>query len=280
MGKIIPTIIYNMQEKYELDKKPGGSSSTVQQSKPYVTAEDLANFAQDCLRDICSRTGYANVRSVIQPALQHLDQHSLWLPPGGFSRTCISTICYALPRQYAYKAVQILVAHLDNHIEDEAPVRTSIIRCLEATVEIASSVGPSVFEVFDALLRHLRRSTMVIVISDAERNFQEALVNAIGEFAKNLPHFQKVEVMQLILDKARDAAIQTRIEGKKGSENYEMQYMLLESLLKVSLHYEPRQMSVSFPSALMDLLLPLAMSESNHVRTLVHKVGFGYSQPI
>lgn len=145
MGKIIPSLIYNMQEKYEMDKKPGGSSSTVIHSKSYSVAEDLANFAQDCLKDICSRTGYSNVRSVIHPALVHLDNQNLWLG-GAFGRNCISTICYALPRQYAYRAVQILVAHLDDHIQDEAAIRTSIIRCLEATVEIASSVGPSVFE--------------------------------------------------------------------------------------------------------------------------------------
>lgn len=154
MMKVIPSLIYNMQERYEMRRRdaagarPPKLKSATQRPEPTLEertaiADELAKFAENCLRDIASRTGYVNVKSVIKPALQHLDSHQLWVP-GEFAKDCIATICCALPRQYAYKSVQILVAHLDAHSNDEAAIKTSIIRCLEETVDIASSVGKSI----------------------------------------------------------------------------------------------------------------------------------------
>lgn len=293
MSKIIPALIYNMQERYEIEKRLKANGSDKVNVREAETAAEVAQFAQDCLRDICSRCGYTNVMAVIKPALEHHDMHGLWVP-GDFAKMCISTMCYALPRQYAYKAVQILVAHLDQHANDDASIKISIIYVLEETVEIASTVGPSVFEVFDALLRHLKRSSSRSQASPVERRFQLALVNAIGEFAASLPDYQKIEVMQLILDKARDpTSTGPAIGGKnqsgvrKGfqsdaavkyasgaslSENYDMQCMLLESLLKVADKYIPQQMSTSFPTSLLDLLLPLSVSDSKQVRLLVQDI--------
>lgn len=77
--------------------------------------------------------------------------------------------------------------HLDQNIKQDARVKGSIVDVLAETVLIAAggSVGPSVLEVFNTLLRHLRLSLDADASnpqkSRDEKNFQEAVINTIGE---------------------------------------------------------------------------------------------------
>ena len=63
--------------------------------------------------------------------------------------------------------------------------------------------GPSVLDVFNTLLRHLRVS--VDQESDDEErqrdeeHFQEAVINTIGDFANNLPDYQKIEILMFVM---------------------------------------------------------------------------------
>lgn len=83
---------------------------------------------------------FANIKAVMSPALKHLDNNDLWVP-GEFAIYVIKTICYSIPNQYAYKAVQIIVGHLDNHVQSSPEMKTTIAKCLAETVDIATSVG-------------------------------------------------------------------------------------------------------------------------------------------
>ena len=57
----------------------------------------------------------------------------------------------------------------------------------------SSSAGPSVLEIINSLLSHLRQSVTTDRSAGShkgqndERHYQEALINALGEFANNLP---------------------------------------------------------------------------------------------
>lgn len=88
--------------------------------------------------------------------------------------------------QYSHVVVQMLMSHLDNHSKSGAALKAEITDVLSQTVIISAggSIGPSVLEVFNSLLRHLRVSVEYNSTSSGEQaansRFQESIVNTIG----------------------------------------------------------------------------------------------------
>jgi protein EFR3 len=83
----------------------------------------------------------------------------------------------------------------------EAQIRVGMATVLVSIVCIAgSSIGPLLLAIFNALLKLLRSSVEFQQSKqcsnlEAERNFQDTLINALGDFASALPDYQKVEIM-------------------------------------------------------------------------------------
>ena len=135
--------------------------------------------------------------------------------------------------------------------------------------------GPSVFEVFSALLRHLRisveRQIRAAAVEPGEQAYQEALVVTIGEFATNLPDYQKIEIMRFIMDKVVVKGSE-RERGGTGEDHVSATWLpllLLRSLLKVATKYVPVQMTTTFPLAFLDLLMKVSLSGSAELRILI-----------
>lgn len=68
------------------------------------------------------------------------------------------------------------------------------------------SAGPSVIEIINSLLEHIRssvvgRSRVGVTTDEAEAVYQDTLIHALGEYANHLPDYQKVDSMVFILDK-------------------------------------------------------------------------------
>ncbi|KAJ2940931.1 hypothetical protein O0L34_g10192 [Tuta absoluta] len=110
-------------------------------------------------------------------------------------------------------------------------VRAARAAVLSNIVAIAAgdSVGPSVLEIINNLLTNLRAS----VARDSEKEtdeklYQEALINALGEFADHLPDFQKIDIMMFIVSK-----IPAQRKPAPRADTM-LQSILLKSLLKVS----------------------------------------------
>lgn len=61
-----------------------------------------------------------------------------------------------------------------------------------------------------------------------EKNYQEALINALGEFANHLPDYQKIEIMMFIMGKIPHPLV----NNQTAADNL-LQSILLKSLLKV-----------------------------------------------
>ncbi|XP_055351728.1 protein EFR3 homolog A-like [Paramacrobiotus metropolitanus] len=268
MDKIVPSLIFNMQQTEDKTRGISEESNGID-GIPTMDVQELESYAKSILQEICGRTMFANIKAVMSPALKHLDNNNLWVP-GEFAIFIIKTICYAIPNQYAYKAVQIIVGHLDNHAQSPPEIKTTIARCLAETVDIATSVGPAVFEVFSALLRHLKvsvdRQIKAAAVDPGEQAYQEALVVTIGEFATNLPDYQKIEIMRFIMDK---------VVVRGGDDHVSATWLpllLLRSLLKVATKYIPVQMTTTFPIAFLDLLMKGSLSPSAEVRILVHNI--------
>lgn len=87
-------------------------------------------------------------------------------------------------------------------------------------------------EIINSLLSHLRISvTKNQPTSNDEQLYQEALINALGEFANHLPDYQKIEIMMFIMSKVPYSQPDRIVSVGKG--DVLLQSILLKSLLKV-----------------------------------------------
>lgn len=336
MDKIVPSLIYNLQDKESyINVENGSSCSTLQRREVKMYAksksknplkrplnkqpisknlgmdiiqptfivpldEESGNqqnvqpqlVAEECLRELIGRANYGSIRSVIKPVLKHLDNHSLWNDENEFGISIFKIIMYSIQSQHSYSVIQILMGHLDekskqqnklarNELDEDSTteittkVRTGIITVLSSIVAIAAaeSIGPSVLEIINNLLNYLQISIIRyhslkrldpyendeenVQLVD-EKIFQETIINTLGEFANNLPVFQKIEIMVFIINKV--------ISPKS---DIFLQTILLKSLLKVSLKYKTTYMGHAFPSAFLNPLLKLSVVSDNHIRLTV-----------
>lgn len=89
-------------------------------------------------------------------------------------------------------------------------------------------------EIINSLLSHLRVSvTRNPSSSNDEQLYQDALINALGEFADHLPDYQKIEIMMFIMGKAPYSQPDKLGSVERG--DILLQSILLKSLLKVRL---------------------------------------------
>ncbi|KAJ8709972.1 hypothetical protein PYW07_009338 [Mythimna separata] len=204
-----------------------------------MTSEEPARLAEACLRELVGRASFGHIRSVLRPVLTHFDRHELWIP-NDFAVHTFKIIMFSIQAQYSYSVVEALMQHLDaggnntGDARDNTRVRAARATVLSNIVAIAAgdSVGPSVLEIINNLLTNLRAS----VARDSEKEtdeklYQEALINALGEFADHLPDFQKIDIMMFIVNKvpsSQRAHKPTRADAM-------LQGILLKSLLKVRL---------------------------------------------
>ncbi|CAB3244935.1 unnamed protein product [Arctia plantaginis] len=267
MDKIVPSLLYNMQsaEKYE----------TVSCMDSAVGAEAPARLAEACLRELVGRASFGHIRSVLRPVLTHFDRHELWIP-NEFAVHTFKIIMFSVQAQYSYSVVEALMQHLDGAGPGAGDARARTrLRAARATVlsnivaiAAGDSVGPSVLEIINNLLTNLRAS----VARDSEKEsdeklYQEALINALGEFADHLPDFQKIDIMMFIVNKVPSAP-----RGKGTRADSMLQSILLKSLLKVGTTYRTAELSKAFPAAFLEALLRVGSGAEPAARALLQRI--------
>lgn len=165
-------------------------------------------------------------------------------------------------------------------------MRTGIAAVLASIVAIAAgaSIGPTVLEIINSLLNHLRTSINFCVkinAVNAERRFQDTIINALGEFANNLPDFQKIEIMMFIISKVSAPSlcachntlrVQVPPTSASSEADVQLQAILLKSLLKVATTYRTVNMSQAFPSPFLKPLLIMSLAPDPNVRLMVQKI--------
>uniref|UniRef100_A0A7M4FYB5 Protein EFR3 homolog A n=1 Tax=Crocodylus porosus TaxID=8502 RepID=A0A7M4FYB5_CROPO len=214
MDKIVPSLLFNMQKIEDFDSRIGPPSSPTGGEKE----ENPAVLAENCFRELLGRATYGNMNNAVRPVFAHLDHHRLW-DPNEFSVSCFKIIMYSIQAQYSHHVIQEILGHLDARKKDSPRVRAGIIQVLLEAVAIAAkgSIGPTVLEVFNTLLKHLRLSvdfelgdrrssgdsTIVSTGSKEsdERIVQNAIIQTIGFFGSNLPDYQRSEIMLFIMGK-------------------------------------------------------------------------------
>ncbi|XP_015586861.1 protein EFR3 homolog cmp44E isoform X2 [Cephus cinctus] len=266
MDKIVPSLLYNMQNLRYSDKEDATPESPVEERS------DPPQFAETCMRELVGRASFGHIRCVIRPVLRHLDNHQLWVP-NYFAIHTFRIIMFSIQSQYSYTVVEALMTHLDENSKSTAKIRTSIADTLSKIISIAAgeSVGPSVLEIINSLLSHLRVSvTRNQSSSSDEQQYQEALINALGEFANHLPDYQKIEIMMFIMSKVPYSQPDRVVSVGKG--DVLLQSILLKSLLKVGTKYQTIHLNTTFPPSFLEPLLRMSLAPDAEMRLLVQKI--------
>ncbi|XP_034941643.1 protein EFR3 homolog cmp44E isoform X2 [Chelonus insularis] len=262
MDKIVPSLLYNMQSA----KKNGAPEM------PTEERSDPPLFAETCMRELVGRASFGHIRCVIRPVLRHLDNHQLWVP-NSFAIHTFRIIMFSIQSQYSYTVVEALMTHLDENSKSSPKIRTSIADTLSKIIATAAgeSVGPSVLEIINSLLSHLRISvTRNQYSSNDEQLYQEALINALGEFANHLPDYQKIEIMMFIMSKV--PCSQPDRGNTVGKGDVLLQSILLKSLLKVGTKYQTIHLNTTFPPSFLEPLLRMSLVADAEMRLLVQKI--------
>nr|XP_020839609.1 protein EFR3 homolog B isoform X3 [Phascolarctos cinereus] len=285
MDKIVPSLLFNLQHVEEAESRSPSPLQATEKEK-----ESPAELAERCLRELLGRAAYGNIKNAIKPVLIHLDNHSLW-EPKVFAIRCFKIIMYSVQPQHSHLVIQQLLSHLDANSRSAATVRAGIVEVLSEAAVIAAtgSVGPTVLEMFNTLLRQLRLSIdyaltgsydgainagTKIIKEHEERMFQEAVIKTTGSFASTLPTYQRSEVMLFIMSKVPLPSLHHPVESGKTGENRNRltQIMLLKSLLQVSTGFQCSNMLTALPSSFLDRLLSASLMEDAEIRLFVLEI--------
>ena len=239
---------------------------------------------------------------------------------GDFAISVFSSIMASIQEknpQYSHHVIQILMSHLDEKSvssvkhhhhhhhrnngysdpdADSTKVRTGIAIVLSHIVKHGTSeaVGPIVLDIVNSLLNQLRSSittnrqilhhqassSMNSSDADGEKEFQRTAINTLGEFANNLPDYQKISIMIFIL---RKIPISSPSGGPSsgGSGNAasnlnhndsEFRSKLLESVWVVATKYRTTNMNDALPADFLQPLLNLAVVKDRDVRKTVQRI--------
>nr|XP_006634590.2 PREDICTED: protein EFR3 homolog A isoform X3 [Lepisosteus oculatus] len=285
MDKLIPSMLFNMQEAEDSDRAglPTTPSGRERDENP-------ATLAESCFRELLGRAAYGNMNNAVRPVLVHLDNHHLW-DPNEFAVSCFKIIMYSIQAQHSHHVIQQVLSHLDAHNKDTPRVRAGIVQVLLETVAIAAkgSIGPTVLEVFNTLLKHLRmsvdfelgdrRNSASSVSTNSreseERIVQNAIIQTIGFFGGNLPDYQRAEVMMFIMGKVPVYGtpchtLDTAQIGDLGTKR--IQVMLLRSLIMVTSGYKAKTIASALPAPFLDPLFSISLMEDSELRQLVLEI--------
>uniref|UniRef100_A0A8C2H3H0 EFR3 homolog A (S. cerevisiae) n=1 Tax=Cyprinus carpio TaxID=7962 RepID=A0A8C2H3H0_CYPCA len=285
MDKLIPSMLFNMQDN-EDSERYSTHTHTLEKENP-------ASLAESCFRELLGRAAYGNMNNAVHPVLVHLDNHRLW-DPNDFAVSCFRIIMYSIQAQHSHHVIQQVLSHLDTHSKNTPRVRAGIVQVLLETVAIAAkgSIGPTVLEVFNTLLKHLRMSVDFELGDGSRRNsasslsstrtkeseeriVQNAIIQTIGFFGGNLPDYQRAEVMMFIMGKVPVYGtpchtLDTVKIGHQGTKR--IQAMLLSSLIMVTSGFKCKTMCAGLPVAFLEPLCSISLMEDSELRQLVLEI--------
>ncbi|KAK7944276.1 hypothetical protein WMY93_000004 [Mugilogobius chulae] len=256
MDKLIPSMLFNMQDAEDTDR-PGHPSSPLAPGGGPELEENPAALAESCFRELLGRAAYGNMNNAVRPVLVHLDNHHLW-DPNEFAVSCFRIIMYSIQAQHSHHVIQQVLSHLDTHQKDTPRVRAGIVQVLLETVAIAAkgSVGPTVLEVFNTLLKHLRLSVDFELGGDSRRNSAVSMSSGGQRGKESEERYVQNAIIQTI-----------DIQGTK-----RIQTMLLSSLIMVTSGFKSKSMSAALPSTFLDPLFSISLMEDSELRQLVLEI--------
>uniref|UniRef100_A0A7N6B3G2 EFR3 homolog B n=1 Tax=Anabas testudineus TaxID=64144 RepID=A0A7N6B3G2_ANATE len=271
MDKIVPSLLFNLQcGEHSESRSPSPLQATEKEK------ESPVELTERCFRELLGRAAYDTVLSFAFPS---------------FLINFLLYCFFFLQSQHSHLVIQQLLGHLDANSKNSAKVRAGIVEVLleAAAIAASGSVGPTVLEVFNTLLRQLRLSVdyeltgsydgstnigTKIIKAHEERQLQEAVIRTIGSFANTLPTYQRSEVMLFIMGKIPVPGIHPTLPSTgSGPEGTRMiQIMLLKSLVQVTAGFQTTNMLTALPSSFLEPLLSFSLTEDPEVRLLVLQI--------
>uniref|UniRef100_A0A8D3CTG5 EFR3 homolog Bb n=1 Tax=Scophthalmus maximus TaxID=52904 RepID=A0A8D3CTG5_SCOMX len=256
MDKIVPSLLFNLQTG---ERSESRSPSPLQASEK--EKESPVELTELCFRELLGRAAYGNIKNAISPVLMHLDNHSLW-EGKTFAVRCFKIIMYSIQSQHSHLVIQQLLGHLDANSKNSATVRAGIVEVLleAAAIAASGSVGPTVLEVFNTLLRQLRLSVdyeltgsydgstnigTKIIKAHEERQLQEAVIRTIGESGGGCS--------ERLLD-------------------WSCKPKMCSSSSQVTAGFQTTNMLTALPSSFLEPLLSFSLTEDPEVRMLVLQI--------
>uniref|UniRef100_A0A3P8RXY7 Protein EFR3 homolog A n=1 Tax=Amphiprion percula TaxID=161767 RepID=A0A3P8RXY7_AMPPE len=277
MDKLIPSMLFNMQDTRRPEPVRDGD-------------ENPAALAESCFRELLGRAAYGNMNNAVRPVLVHLDSHHLW-DPNEFAVSCFRIVMYSIQAQHSHHVIQ-QVNHLDHHNKNTPRVRAGIVQVLLETVAIAAkgSVGPTVLEVFNTLLKHLRMSVDFELGETSRRNssssvssgrgkeseeriVQNAIIQTIGFFGGNLPDYQRAEVMMFVMGKVPVYGTPCHtplLLGGLTSPWFQKSHLRL--CPQVTSGFKSKSMAAALPPPFLDPLFSISLMEDSELRQLVLEI--------
>uniref|UniRef100_A0A8C2H2Z9 EFR3 homolog A (S. cerevisiae) n=1 Tax=Cyprinus carpio TaxID=7962 RepID=A0A8C2H2Z9_CYPCA len=298
MDKLIPSMLFNMQDNEDSER---------------AGEENPASLAESCFRELLGRAAYGNMNNAVHPVLVHLDNHRLW-DPNDFAVSCFRIIMYSIQAQHSHHVIQQVLSHLDTHSKNTPRVRAGIVQVLLETVAIAAKgsighnahnqnnaytflspisfppnlwLGPTVLEVFNTLLKHLRMSVDFELGDGSRRNsasslsstrtkeseeriVQNAIIQTIGFFGGNLPDYQRAEVMMFIMGKVPvyGTPCHTLDTVKIGVTSVNMYC----NNGAVTSGFKCKTMCAGLPVAFLEPLCSISLMEDSELRQLVLEI--------
>ncbi|WKX95411.1 hypothetical protein Q1695_012117 [Nippostrongylus brasiliensis] len=267
MDKIVPSILFNLQEPDQADESSKTTTLFSSFDDDPNREEGPKTLSDRCLRELMGKASFGSLRAVMEPVLKHMDLHAHWKPPPVFAIHVFKAIIYSIQSQNSYFVIQELINHLDSMSTADAVIRIGIATVLSNIVSIAgTSIGPLLLSIFNSLLKHLRTSvdferSEKCKDSEAEKMYQEALINAMGDFANALPDYQKVEMMMFTVGNIPN------LEEKRVKQGDEfLQHVLVKTLLKVATKYRTAYLATVFTDSFLHTLIQLALVNDPQVR--------------
>lgn len=236
MEKIVPSLLFNMQS--------GNAKEEVNEEQPSTPPL----LAESVLRELVSRASFGHIKDVLKPLLVHLDHHHLW-NPHEFAIHTFKIVMLSIQPQYSYTVVETLMSHLDQTTSSNTKTSLAVVLTKIIAIAAGESVGPSALDIINNLLTLLRDS--VSSKNPTIGQYQENLINALGQFANHHPDYQKIEIMLFIMNKVPSFS-------KKDQVDQLLQIILLKSLLKVSVQYRTVSFDKAFPASFLQPLLKMA----------------------
>uniref|UniRef100_A0A669BRF5 Protein EFR3 homolog A n=1 Tax=Oreochromis niloticus TaxID=8128 RepID=A0A669BRF5_ORENI len=278
MDKLIPSMLFNMQDSEDLDRY-----GTRQSCHALDGEENPSALAENCFRELLGRAAYGNMNNAVRPVLVHLDNHHLW-DPNEFAVSCFRIIMYSIQAQHSHHVIQQVLNHLDTHNKNTPRVRAGIVQVLLETVAIAAkgSVGPTVLEVFNTLLKHLRMSVDFELGDSSRRNsassvssvrgreseeriVQNAIIQTIGTSSSITPECVLMNIHDMSVLHFHEGSEVIPLDTGRGSGRS------LERL-QVTSGFKSKSMAAALPPPFLDPLFSISLMEDSELRQLVFEI--------
>uniref|UniRef100_A0A8C5MUU3 EFR3 homolog A n=1 Tax=Leptobrachium leishanense TaxID=445787 RepID=A0A8C5MUU3_9ANUR len=277
MDKIVPSLLFNMQKIEDPESRIGPPASPSVNEKE----ENPSTLAENCLRELLGRAAYV-----------HNIHFKTCAPYFNIEFCNVEHLCFfslSFQAQYSHHVIQQILVHLDLHKRDSPRIRAGIVQVLLEAVAIAAkgSIGPTVLEVFNTLLKHLtlsvdfelgdRRSSTGSAIFNAsvresdERIVQNAIIQTIGFFGSNLPDYQRSEIMMFIMGKVPVFGVSSHTLDTSQLGIERLVYTML-LLLQVTSGYKAKNIASALPPLFLDPLLSPSLMEDGELRQLVLEI--------